>query len=44
VVSKQKFEALVDGNQLKVLSKNESDVGTYYLDLTAKSSFKKASF
>jgi len=26
-----------------VLSKNETDVGTYYLDLTAKSSFKKAS-
>ena len=27
-----------------MLSKNETDVGTYYLDLTAKSSFKKASF
>jgi hypothetical protein len=38
VVSKQKFEASVDGNKLKVLSKNETDVGTYYLDLVAKSS------
>ncbi len=35
VVSKQKFEASVDGNQFKVFSKIETDVGTYYLDLVA---------
>ncbi len=38
VISKQKFEASVDVNQLKVLSKIETDVGTYYLDLVAQSS------
>ena len=27
ITSKQKFEASVDGNHLKVLSKNEIDVG-----------------
>jgi hypothetical protein len=35
VVSKIKFEAIVVSTQLKVLSKNETDVGTYYLDLIA---------
>jgi hypothetical protein len=44
VVSKQKFEASVDGNQLKVLSNNEKDVGTYILDLVAVFSSQKLSF
>ncbi len=44
VVSKQKFEALVDGNWLKVLSTNETEVGTYNLDLVALFSSKKVSF
>jgi hypothetical protein len=43
VVSKQKFEASVDGNKLKVLSKNETDVGTYTLNLIAKSSSQNVS-
>ena len=44
VVSKQKFEVTVDGNQLKVLSNSETDVGTYKLDLVAVFSSKKFSF
>ena len=44
VVSKPKFEASVDGNQLKVLSNNEKDEGTYNLDLVAEFSSKKVSF
>jgi uncharacterized membrane protein len=43
VVSNQRFEATVDGNKLKVLSKNETDVGTYYLTLIAKSSSQNIS-
>ncbi len=44
VVSKQKFEASVDGNQLKVLSKIETDIGTYNLDLVAVFFSNKVSF
>jgi hypothetical protein len=44
VVSKQNFEASVDGNYFKVLSKNETDVGAYNLDLVANSSNDKFSF
>jgi hypothetical protein len=44
VVSKQNFEAKVVENQLKVLSKNETDVGIYNLDLVANSSNDKVSF
>jgi hypothetical protein len=44
VVSKQNFEASVDGKQLKVLSKTETDVGTYNLDLVANSSNDKVTF
>ena len=44
VVIKQKFEASVEVNQLKVLSKNETDVGAYNLDLVAIFSSKKISF
>ena len=44
VVSKQKFEASVDGNKLKVFSIHEADVGTYKLDLVADSSSDKVSF
>ena len=44
IVSKQKFEAKVDENRLKVLSNNNTDVGTYNLDLVAVFSSKKVSF
>jgi hypothetical protein len=45
VTSKQgTFEASVDGNRLKVLSKNEADVGTNYFDLTATSLSNNATF
>ncbi len=44
VVSKQNFEAKVVANQLKVLSKNETNVGIYNLDLVADSSNDKVSF
>jgi hypothetical protein len=44
VINKQNFEALVVGNLLKVLSKNETDVGIYNLDLVANSSNDKAPF
>jgi hypothetical protein len=44
VISKQNFEVSVDGNQLKVHSKNETDVGTYSVNLVAKSSSQNVSF
>ncbi len=44
VTSKQNFEVSVEGNQLKVLSTNETDVGTKYLDLVALSSSNKVTF
>ncbi len=44
VVSSKKFEVSVYENKLKVLSKNEIDVGTYHLDLIGKSSSSQASF
>ncbi len=40
----QRFEVSVDGNLLKVLSTNESDVGTKNLDLVATSSSSKLNF
>jgi len=36
IVGKPKFEASVNGNQLKVLSKNETDEGKHKLDLVAQ--------
>ena len=44
VLSKPKFEASFDGNQLKVLSNNEKDEGTYNLDLFAEFLCKKVPF
>ncbi len=38
ITSRQRFEVSVNGNLLNVLSKNEADVGTKYLDFNATSS------
>jgi hypothetical protein len=44
VTSRQRFEVSVDGSLLKVLSTNESDIGTKYLDLNATSSSSNVTF
>jgi hypothetical protein len=44
ITSRQRFEVSVNGNLLKVLSKNEADVGTKYLDFNATSSSSIVAF